>query len=141
MVGQPPTPPVRPTPPAELPPPPPSDQFHLQALPEIDCEKEVADWAAQALARTDGTAATGDPHWNKNALVSTNVTTNFSRVVFDLLSTSAAKKKNRPFYLGKSPHSGEEKIQPQQPCPTIIPVWRATPTSPTEQERGFRETS
>ena len=29
----------------------------------------------------------------------------------------------RPFYLGKSPHSGEEKIQPQQPCPTIIPMW------------------
>ena len=33
------------------------------------------------------------------------------------------KNRNRPFYLGKSPRSGEEKFQPQQPCPTIIPVW------------------
>ena len=41
----------------------------------------------------------------------------------DLLSTSAAMKKIRPFYLGKSPRSGEEKNQSQQPCPTIIPVW------------------
>ena len=49
-------------------------------------------------------------------------TTTSTRSV-DLLSTSAAKKKIRPFYLGKSPHSGEEKFQSQQPCPTIIPVW------------------
>ena len=74
------------------------------------------------------------PHWNKNALVTTNVTTNFSRVVLIYLvhrrrraksriGGVPAKKKIRPFYLGKSPRSGDEKFQPQQPCPTIIPVW------------------
>ena len=79
--------------------------------------------------QTDSARGAASPHWNKNALVTihVNVTTNFflARTSVDLLTycTSAAKKKNRPFYLGKSPHSGEEKIQPQQPCPTIIPVW------------------
>ena len=73
------------------------------------------------------TAGVG-PHWNKNALVTTNVTTNqlIARSV-DLLSTSAAKKKSTLLLIGKSPHSGEEKIQPQQPCPTIIPVWPNVP--------------
>ena len=72
--------------------------------------------------------ASEKPHWNKNALVTYYKRNNqlLARSV-DLLSslsrnTSAARKKIRPFYLGKLPRSGEEKNQPQQPCPTIIPV-------------------
>ena len=56
--------------------------------------------------------------------VTTKLTTNFSRVVL-IYSVHRRRRKNSTLLLlGKSPRSGGEKFQPQQPCPTIIPVWR-----------------
>ena len=51
--------------------------------------------------------ASGMPHWNKNALVTTNVyvTTNFSRVVLIYLLHRRRRKKNRPFSGMDNPKS------------------------------------
>ena len=40
---------------------------------------------------------TAPPHWNENALVATNVTTNFSRVVLIYLVYGRRRKKFNPF--------------------------------------------
>ena len=85
----------------------------------------MQDSGSRVRLSTSWTSARACLHWNKNALVTRNPYKRNNQLLarsVDLLSTSAARKKNRPFYLGKSPHSGEEKFQPQQPCPTIIPV-------------------